>query len=79
MKTQWVKGLEEDAVKEMELHFNGSAQLRKRLKALIEDKIDAKERKGLGESEYECPNWAFKQADAQGYKRALFEIISLIS
>lgn len=78
MKTAWSKGLEEDAAKEIKLHFNGSVQLRKRLTTMLNEKIDSKLRESMNISDYDNNNWAFKQADAQGYRRALSEIISLI-
>lgn len=78
MKTAWTKGLEPDAAKEIKLHFNGGVQLRKRLSHILDDKINTKERESMKSSEYENPNWAYKQADAQGYKRAMKEILSLI-
>ena len=78
MKTVWTKGLEADAAKEMKLHFKGGLQLRKRLTSLCSEKIDAKDRTCMKDSEYENAGWAYKQADAQGYKRALKEIMSLL-
>ena len=78
MKTLWTKGLEADAVKEMTLHFKSGVQLRKRLSSLCQEKMEAKDRVCMQESEYDSANWAYKQADAQGYKRALKEIISLL-
>lgn len=78
MKTIWTKGLEPDAKDEMKLHFNGSAQLRKRLGSILNEKIDAKNRESMKDDAYDNPSWAFKQADAQGYKRAMTEILSII-
>lgn len=78
MKTAWTKGLETDAKAEMKLHFNSSVQLRKRLGVMLNEKIDAKNRETMKDDAYDCSNWAYKQADSQGYKRALSEIISLI-
>lgn len=78
MKTQWTKGLEADAAKEIGIHFKGGLQLRKRLVLLCKEKMEAKDRACMKDTEYENAGWAFKQADAQGYKRALKEIISLI-
>lgn len=79
MKTIWTKGLEEDEVEEIGLHFNSSKVLRDRLSHIVNEKIDAKEREVMSAQEYEKSNWAFKQADSVGYKRAMKEILSLIS
>lgn len=78
MKTAWTKGLEPDAKAEMKLHFNGGTQLRKRLGTMLNEKIDAKDREAMKDDAYDKANWAYKQADSQGYKRAMSEIISLI-
>lgn len=79
MKTQWTGGVNKDDKKEIELSFNGSGVLRKRLGVLIEAKIKAAEKDSYSKEGYDCPNWAYKQADLAGYKRSLKEIISLIS
>ena len=79
MKTQWYKGLDSDAKKEIQLHFNGSVMLRRRLTEILEGKVVSKDRESMDATQYENPNWAYKQADAQGYKRAINEIISLIT
>jgi len=78
MKTAWTKGLEADAKAEMKLHFNSSVQLRKRLGVMLNDKIDAKNREMMKDDAYSNPSWAYLQADSQGYKRAISELISLI-
>lgn len=78
MKTAWTKGLETDSKAEMKLHFNGGVQLRKRLGTILNEKIDAKNREAMKDDAYENSSWAFKQADSQGYKRAMSEILSLI-
>lgn len=78
MKSAWKKGLEPDAAKEIQLHFNGSVQLRKRLTQMLSEKMAAKDRVAMSDVEYDIAGWAYKQADTQGYKRAMSEIISLI-
>lgn len=78
MKTLWTKGL----IKEDELELRGeyiNAHLvRKRLTKLIEDKISTASKSSMSKEGYDCPNWAYKQADKVGYNRALAEVISLI-
>jgi hypothetical protein len=76
MKTTWTKGLEADAAKVMKAEFLASAILRERLEEIIEQRIsNAFE---VTRSQYDNPNWQFKQADSAGYKRAMQEIISLL-
>lgn len=77
MKTVIISGLDEDAAKEMKADFLSAHYVRQRLIKICEDKI-----KGAFEvtrSQYDSPNWQFKQADSAGYKRALEEVISLLS
>ena len=79
MKTAWTKGVEKDAKQEVKLAFDAGAFLRGRLSSMLTEKINAKEREMIKDSNYENANWAYLQADAQGYKRAMNEIISLLS
>ena len=80
MKTAWTKGIRDKQVKEdIQASYRASAMLRERLIAMLISKSKERERASMGAEGYDCPNWAYKQADAQGYKRALSEIISLIS
>ena len=80
MKTAWYRGCKSDDDKEERLSlFKQSSQLRKVLTSVLESKSDEAEKSGLSKEGYDCPNWAYKQADTQGYKRAMTEILSLIS
>ncbi|QDP53379.1 MAG: hypothetical protein Unbinned6805contig1000_41 [Prokaryotic dsDNA virus sp.] len=80
MKTSWTKYCKDDGQRQdVKSYFNQGASLRKLLIKLLEDKI-SDNKKGVRSKEgYECPNWAYKQADSVGYERALIETISLIS
>jgi len=78
MKTAWLKGLSADSKKEMTASFKGSLVLRKRLQVLLDAKEKEFERSSISKDGYDSPNWAYKQADLVGYKRALSEINSLL-
>lgn len=78
MKQSWTKGLKPDAAKEMRMAFKSSLIFRNRLAELIRIKEEENIRAGRSKDGYECPNWAYKQADLVGYTRALNDIISLI-
>ena len=78
MKTSWTKGLDVDEKKEVTLSFNASAVLRLRLEALLEEKIVSADKDSYSKEGYDCPNWAYKQADLAGYKRAIKDTISLL-
>lgn len=79
MKTVWKNGLTDDAKKRLEQDFIGSAPIRERLSKILTDKIEHSWTSSVGAEGYTNPNWAYLQADARGYERALKEIISLIT
>jgi hypothetical protein len=79
MKTVWTNGLTPEEKTELKKDFVGSVILRRRLKKLLEDKENASRKASISKEGYENPNWAYLQADARGYERAISEIISLIS
>ena len=78
MKTALTKGLDKDASKEIENAFGASALLRKRYAEILESKIKLSEKEDRSKEGYNCPNWAYKQADSQGYRRAIREVLSLL-
>ena len=78
MKQSWTKGLEAEPAGDMRAAFKSSSILRKRLEKLLRDKEEEAIRLARSKEGYECPNWAYKQADLVGYTRALNDIISLI-
>lgn len=78
-KTAWTKGLTGEKRIEMERELQSTALLRSRLSSILEEKIQSRRVKKVSEEEYASPSWAFKQADAIGYERALSETISLLS
>ena len=79
MKINWTKGLKVQEKQEIEAGFAACAQIRQRLEVLANEKIKAKRKEMLSVDAYQSPSWAYLQADAVGYERALREIISLIS
>lgn len=79
MKTVWNKGLNDQQKKELSGEFVGSPVLRQRLIDLLNEKIETYRAASRDKSKYESPSWAYLQADAIGYERALNEVISMIS
>lgn len=79
MKTIWTKGLNEEQIVQLKQDFVGGALLRERLSKLLEEKQDSSVKRSRSEDGYSNPNWAYQQADARGYERAISEVISLIS
>jgi hypothetical protein len=79
MKIAWSKGKGKQEVDDIRSTFKASLVVRVRLAEMLEAKITGKDKSCMDAEGYDCPNWAYKQADAQGYKRALTEVISLIN
>lgn len=77
MKLDWTKGQEDDRAKEIELSFRSASILRRRLKELLDEKIESNRNAARAKQLYENPNWAYRVADSVGYERALYDIISL--
>lgn len=78
MKTTWTKGLDKELSRDVVATFKGALIMRNRMKKMLEDKIDSAERGSRNKEGYDCSNWAYKQADTIGYKRAMQEVISLL-
>lgn len=78
MKTALKAGLTTTQKEELEKDFNSCPLLREQLIKICEKKANAIRIDARGKEGYDSPNWAFKQADAVGYERALHEIMSLL-
>lgn len=79
MKTSWLKGLNPQQKEEMTSSFNASGNVRERLRTLLLEKAEEARKATRSGNAYDNPNWALVQADAIGYEKALYEVISLIS
>ena len=79
MKTSWLSSLNEQQKEEVRLNFLHSAVVRERLTALLNAKIESNDKELVTKEMYESPSWALRQADGVGYKRAMNEVISLLS
>lgn len=78
MKSTWTKGLTPEQETELRKDFVGSIILRKRLQELLEEKSKSSRDATISKDNYSNPNWAYLQADARGYERAILEVISLL-
>ena len=79
MKSSWTQGLDKELVVDIRQNFKESLVMRRRLEEVLSEKIASSQRSSRSKTAYENPNWAYLQADARGYERALQEIIELIS
>lgn len=79
MKLSWTQGVGKELAVDIRQNFKESLVLRRRLSELLEKKMSTSWRSSTSKDEYANPNWAYLQADARGYERAMREILSLIS
>lgn len=78
MKITWTKGLSPEKKEEIKRDFLASALLRERLKEILQEKSEVTRKGSISKDAYSNANWAYLQADAVGYQRALDEIISIL-
>ena len=75
MKTTWFTNLPKDQQEGFKKQINASRDVLERLKEILE----AKQTEVVLSTDYDNPSWAYKQADRNGYDRALTEVINLIT
>lgn len=78
MKTSLTAGLNAQEKEELISSFLASGRFRERLEALLRKKMDANLKEVRSKDAYGIANWAYLQADAVGYERALEEVCSLL-
>lgn len=72
MITAWTKNLKtEEEKKKFELYVRGSGPLLDRLKELVNEGEESLDKAEVDPTSYDSPNWAYKQADRNGYRRCL--------
>ena len=79
MKTSWTQGVGKELAVDIKQNYKESLVLRRRLRELLEKKMSTSWRSSQSKDGYSSPNWAYTQADARGYERAMREILELIS
>lgn len=80
MNTAWTKGLRKESqeYQDIKAAFVESYLLRKRLKEILSDKFDSKVKTSMSNDNFDSPAWAYIQAEAIGYSKAMKEIINLL-
>ena len=78
MKAAWTAGLEEQRVKDIRGDFKSSLLVRKRLKEILEGRIETSLIAMTNKNNYDIANWSYLMADNVGYARAMREVINLI-
>lgn len=79
MKTSLTAGLKPDQKTIVTQEFIASKAFRERLIAVLDGKKDSLRKEVVSKTSYDSPAWAYLQADAIGYERAISEVISLLS
>jgi hypothetical protein len=79
MKTILTAGLSDLQSEEVTREFSQSGVLRERLIDVLNGKKESLRSEVRSKTSYESPSWAYLQADANGYERAISEVISLLS
>lgn len=75
MKITWFNHLPKDKQEGFKKQINSSRDVLERLQQILEDK----QTEVVLSTDYDNPSWAYKQADRNGYDRALTEVINLIN
>ena len=80
MITAWTKNCtsEEDKQK-LEASILGSKIALNRLRDLMKEDEDAINSREVGSKVYDLPNWEYRQADSNGYRRCLREYMKLLN
>lgn len=78
MNIKWTAGLSEEQANTIKDLVKRNTILIGRFREIVSNKMQSSERKQISEKEYDNPSWAYKQADSNGYQRALKEILELI-
>lgn len=78
MKVAWTSKLDKEVASGIRQSYKEALLIRKRLTEMLEEKSKVSVRSSHSKDGYECANWAYKQADARGYERALREVMDLL-
>lgn len=71
----WVKNL--DNKEEFEKYLRNSTLLVKRLRQIVQDRLQVLEKDSINRKNYDSPSWAYQQADYNGEVRGLQYILQL--
>jgi len=76
MKASWFKGCKTKAEKDkVRQSIMSSRESLDRLKEILEPML----KDASPTTDYDCPSWAFKQADRLGHNRALTTVLELLN
>lgn len=71
MHSAWFKGLTEDQKKKRKQFLLANVEVFELLEEILKENFEE------GTPDYDCPSWAYKQADINGANRMLRRVLSL--
>lgn len=74
MKTIWFMDLPKDEQEGFKKEVKSAKNVLDKLEQIVQNKI----KEIVITNDYDSPSWAYKQADRNGYNRALTEIINIL-
>lgn len=75
MKTNWFNNLPKDQQEGFKKQVRSARDVLERLEQILQEK----KTEVVLSTDYDNPSWAYRQADRNGYDRALTEVINLIN
>jgi len=75
VKTIWFMDLPKDEQEGFKKQVKSAKDVLEKLEQIVKHKI----KEIVVSDDYDSPSWAFKQADRNGYNRALTEIINILN
>jgi len=75
MKLSWFNNLPKDKQEDFKKQVRSARDVLERLEQILQEK----KTEVVLSTDYDNPSWAFRQADRNGYDRALTEVINLIN
>lgn len=79
VQSRWNKGLDDTGKSDLKASLLASNFAFKQLARLIQEDIDSSIKIQEAKGGYDCPNWAYSQADTIGELRAYKKILRLIN
>ncbi len=74
MKTIWFMDLPKDQQEDFKKQVSSSKDVLEKLESILKTKI----KEVTLSEDYDNPSWAYKQADRNGYNRALTEVLNIL-
>jgi len=74
MKTIWFMDLPKDQQEGFKKQINSAKDVLEKLELIVQGKM----KEVVLSEDYDNPSWAYKQADRNGYNRALTEVLNIL-